>query len=144
MACDNLNYSTRLHTLGLFRIRGRLVWADLMNCWKACHCSESTGLSSTVTLAPRVGSREHCCKLLVPSGSSELRYRFFNVRSVAVWNNLHPNEAESPSSQVFKSGLFASLSELLFSLYLRTWSGVFSRISEWLPCSRCQTLMYYF
>ena len=59
----DVEYHERLQTLGLFSIRGRLLRADLIKCWKASHCSGDVDLISIFSLAPEVGTRGHHLKL---------------------------------------------------------------------------------
>ena len=86
----SLDYVSRLRSLGLFSIKGRLLRMDLIKVWKCFHMEVDLGLSGVFELARDVGTRGHAYKLSIPVCRSELGRRTFGVRVVRKWNSLPP------------------------------------------------------
>ena len=110
----NVEYHERLQTLELFSIRGRLLRAELIKCWKAFQCSGDVNLISIFSLVAEVGTRGHHLKLSVPAFATELRRRFLSVRVVSTWNRLPIEIIDSTSLHTFKSRLSNILGDLLY------------------------------
>ena len=111
---ENMSYAQRLMDLDLFSVKGRLLRADLIKCWKIFHGLSPISPTDLFTLTPSIGTRGHRYKILVPYSRCDARHRFFSVRVVKVWNSLPSNVAESDSLDNFKKGLTNFLGDLLF------------------------------
>lgn len=101
---DNMDYSDRLRELDLFSVKGRLLRADLIKYWKILH-GESGCLLDMFSFAPRVGTRGHELKLVLPLCSSDARCRSFSVRCVNMWNRLPANIVNLADLAAFKCAL---------------------------------------
>ena len=111
---SDLSYWQRLRTLDLYSVRGRLLRADLLKCWRIFNgkCGIKTG--EMFLLAPVVGTRGHRYKIAHVFSSLECRRRFFGLRVVNVWNGLSDHLVASDCVSSFKAGLHGSLGDLLF------------------------------
>ena len=110
----DVDYPSRLRQLNLFSIRGRMFRADLIKIWKVFNSEVDVGLSSVFERQSHVATRGHSFKLSVPICRSELRRRFFNVRSVSTWNGLPVDVVDAGSLNGFKSRLDSHMSDHFF------------------------------
>jgi hypothetical protein len=107
-------YAYRLEVLNLYSIKGRLLRADILKCWKIFHGKCSIRPGDIFVMAPHVGTRGHRFKLAHLASTLECRRRFFSLRCVKVWNSL-PDEVVSLESMTsFKFNLHTVLGGLLF------------------------------
>ena len=111
---NSLEYADRLRTLKLFSVKGRLLRADLIQCWKIFHGVSCIDVSDIFLLTPRRGTRGHCYKIFTPTVQTDVRKRFFNVRCVSVWNSLPQYVVSASSLSSFKKLLENSLGDVLF------------------------------
>ena len=109
-----LDYASRLRSLGLFSIKGRLLRIDLIKVWKCFHMEVDLGLLGIFELARDVGTRGHTYKLSIPVCRSELGRRTFGVRVVRKWNSLPPYVVDALSLETFKRRLETFLGDELF------------------------------
>ena len=72
-----LSYAHRLEALNLYSIKGRLLRADLLKCWKIFYGKCGIQPTDLFVLAPDVGTRGHRFKLRATHSSLECRRRFF-------------------------------------------------------------------
>ena len=79
-----MTYGERLQSLNVFFIKGRLLSADLMKYWKIICKMVSCDFVQLFMMAPSEKTRGHNYKLLMPLCSTDMRYKFFNVRCVAI------------------------------------------------------------
>jgi hypothetical protein len=110
---EQLDYGSRLRHLDMFSIKGRLLRADLIKCWKILH-GDSEEMKSLFVLAPAVGTRGHSLKLVVPRRCTDLRGRFFSVRVVVLWNSLPEGVVQAPGLPSYKQRLSEYLGDRLF------------------------------
>ena len=101
---SDMDYGSRLRSLDLFSVKGRLLRADLIKYWKILH-GESEDLLNMFSLAPRVGTRGHLLKLVPPPRFSDARSRSFSVRCVGVWNGLPAGVVQLTDITHFKQAL---------------------------------------
>ena len=80
-----------------------LVRADLIKYWQILHGDGD--LCNIFSLAPRVGTRGHPLKLVVPRRGCDARGRFFSVRCVCLWNSLPASIVMLTSLPAFKKAL---------------------------------------
>ena len=111
---EELSYANRLEALNLYSIKGRLLRADLLKCWKIFHGKCGIQPSDLFVMAPDVGTRGHRFKLAFTHSSLECRRRFFAVRCVSSWNALPDELVSLDSVDAFKKGLHDALGPRLF------------------------------
>ena len=111
-----LDYVTRLKTVGLYSIRGRLLRADLVKIWKAFNAEVDVGVAQLFEMARSVGTRGHSFKMSVPVCRSEVLRRSFGVRRVMLWNSLPSSVVETSSVGTFKRLLDEFLGDTLFGV----------------------------
>ena len=113
-----MSYDQRLKSLNLYSVKGRLLRADLIKCWKIFNGMSPIIPTHLFRMAPALGiTRGHKFKIFVPHSSCDARHRFFSVRIVKVWNSLPPEVPESTNLSSFKAGLAAFLGDTLFDYY---------------------------
>ena len=101
----DVNYQSRLRTLQLFSIEGRLLRADLIKIWKIFNDEEGLGLEVLFDRNTHSATRGHRFKIAVPVCRTDLKSRFFNARRVLVWNSLPGKIVEVDSVEKFKHSL---------------------------------------
>ena len=111
-----LDYVTRLKTLKLYSVSGRLLRSDLTKVWKCFHQEEDSGLLGVVELANNVGTRGNVFKLAVPITRSEMGRRKFGARVVFEWNKLPTAVVELSNISTFKKRLDEELGDKLFGV----------------------------
>ena len=111
----NMTYDQRLKTLDLYSVKGRLLRADIIKCWKIFHGMSGVVPTDIFLMAPLRGTiRGHKFKIFVPQASCEARHRFFSVRVVRHWNALPAELAETDNLSTFKRGLSDFMGDDLF------------------------------
>ena len=103
---ESFPYGERLRVLNLFSIKERLLRADVIKYWRIlCGDSQGYDLAELFHRAPPDRTIGRRYKLFVPLCLTDAKYRFFNVRCVALWSFLPPWVVESESGADFKSSL---------------------------------------
>ena len=110
----NIPYSDRLKALNLYSIKGRLIRADLIKCWKIFHGKCGLKPRNMFNLPPLQGTRGHRFKIAHSFCTTEMRRHFFSLRCVSVWNSLSDDVVSLETIESFKSALHNSLGSLLF------------------------------
>ena len=113
-----LDYGSRLRVLNQYSVKGRLLRADLMQCWKVFHGKCSIDASDLFIPAPRSGMRGHRFKIGHTRVQTDARSRSFSVRSVDSWNTLPDHVVAEPNIARFKVLLADFLGEALFSYHM--------------------------
>ena len=85
---SNLDYGSRLRALDQFSVHGRLLRADMIQCWKMFHEKCSIPHADLFTLAPQSGTRGHRYKLSHEHAQTDIRQRSFSTCCVEMWNSL--------------------------------------------------------
>ena len=111
---EHTNYSSRLRSLKLFSIKGRLLRADILYCWKTFHGLTRVEPGEIFAMAPLHTARGHNMKIYYPSVSSDTRKRFFSVRIIDRWNSLPSEIVETTDISMFKRKLENHLGDLLY------------------------------
>ena len=111
-----LDYVTRLKTIGLYSIQGRLMRADMIKIWKAFNGEVDAGVKDMFEMAQSIGTRGHSLKMSIPVCRSEMLRRSFAVRRVILWNSLPFSVVEATSVCTFKGRLDEFLGERLFEV----------------------------
>ena len=109
-----LDYGARLRRLDLFSVKGRMLRSDLIKYWKILRGDADESLGGLFQSAPRVGTRGHAFRLVLPSAVSDMKRRFFPSRCVRVWNGLPAEVVEGDSLTSFKRLLAVHLGDRLF------------------------------
>ena len=110
----DLEYCERLRALNLYSVKGRLIRADLIQCWKIFNGKSHIAVDDLFELAPQHGTRGHCFKIFMPTTHTDVRKRFFNVRCIPVWNALPQHVVSAPTLPRFKKLLAEALGDTLF------------------------------
>ena len=111
-------YGDRLRKLDLFSVKGRLLRADIIKCWKIFHghCHLSPEMLWNLQVDNR--TRGHLYKIRVCRCQVDARARFFSHRVVQHWNGLPEWLVRETSLPQFKKGLAATLGDRLYE-YLK-------------------------
>ena len=113
---EDIDYASRLRRLGMFSVRGRLIRADLIKIWKIFNADFDVGLSGIFERESHEATRGHQYKLSVPVCRTELRRRFFNVRSVTLWNGLPREIVGAGTVSQFKSLLDVNMARRFYEI----------------------------
>ena len=111
---ENMPYFARLRSLNLYSVQGRLWRADMLMCWKIFHGESKISPQHLFTMAPSVGTRGHCYKILPEHVETETRKRSFAVRVVGSWNQLPESVVMAETVEAFKCQLALSCERELF------------------------------
>ena len=114
---EGLTYGERLSRLNLYSVRGRLLRADLILCWKIFHGVSSIAPTDIFSLDHRPGNRGHRFKVQHRFVVSEARRRFFSVRCASTWNSLPDLAVSASTLQSFKAALHGALGDKLFEYF---------------------------
>ena len=110
-----LSYADRLHALKLYSVQGRLLRADLIQCWKIFNGKSCIAPNELFDLPPQTRTRGHCHKMFQPSTRTDVRKRFFAVRCIQVWNDLPAFAVCAPNLSNFKGKLETCLHDKLYA-----------------------------
>ena len=111
---SNLDYQSRLRALNLYSAQGRLVRADMVQCWKVFHGKCAVTPSDLFVLAPQSGTRGHRYKVCHPRPQTDTRQRSFSVRCVGLWNSLPDQLVAETNYKTFKVLLADALGDSLY------------------------------
>ena len=111
---SNLDYRSRLITLNLFSVQGRLLRADMIQCWKMFHGKCAVKPTDLFTMAPQTGTRGHIFKVCHPRSHTDVRKRSFSVRCVGLWNSLPDRVVAETDFKTFKALLAEDLGDTLY------------------------------
>ena len=111
---ENDDYQSRLHILDLYSVKGHLIRADMIKIWKIFHGHSATSPTELSEPSRIHSTRGHNYKLFVPHCNTEVRRRFFCVRTVTLWNSLPDTPVNAPTIATFKSALHHHLGNLLY------------------------------
>ena len=109
-----LSYAERLHALQLFSVKGRLLRADLIYCWKLFNGKCSLSVEDLFQLSTHTHTRGHCHKIFAQFARTDVRRRFFSVRCVPLWNSLPADVVCAPDLSTFKRMLTTCLRDQLY------------------------------
>jgi hypothetical protein len=100
----NLEYATRLKTLGLDSLEVRRLRADLILIYKIIFGHIDISSKDFFTLNTN-NLRGHKYKLFVQRSNLDIRKHFLSLRIVGPWNDLPPDKVNFSSLQTFKNSL---------------------------------------
>ena len=111
------NYRDRLRALSLYSVKGRLLRADLLKCWKIFHGHCQIFPEKLWCLETGRRTRGHMFKIRYCRAQIDARARFFTHRIVNDWNGLPANLVQEPSLHLFKNGLAEALGTRLYEYH---------------------------
>ena len=112
---DSLSYADRLQSLNLYSVQGRLLHADLIQCWKIFNGRSCIEPNELFCLPPQTRTRGHRHKIFPMCTRSDVRKRSFTVRCITTWNALPAEAACAPNLTKFKAMLHLHLHDSLFA-----------------------------
>ena len=110
----SLSYSERLKSLKLYSVQGRLLRADLIQCWKVFNGKSCVSPDELFDLPPQTRTRGHCYKIFPSCSRTDVRKRSFSIRCIAVWNSLPAETVCAPNLSCFKGRLASCISDRLY------------------------------
>ena len=100
--------------LQLYSVKGRLLRADIIKCWKIFHGKCGLDPEELFVLVDGRITRGHRYKVAHVYSSIECRRRSFSLRIANLWNCLPDDVVALESVESFKSALHICLGERLF------------------------------
>jgi len=110
----SLDYRERLRALKYFSVQGRLLRADMTQCWKIFHGRCSIEPTDIFTLAPHSRTRGHRFMISHVRTETDIRKRSFSVRCTSPWNSLPDHVVEVANYKAFKVALTDALGDALY------------------------------
>ena len=111
---SEMDYRSRLRALGQYSVQGRLLRADMIQCWKLFHGQCSIAPTDLFTLAPQSGTRGHRYKVSHVRAETDLHKRSFGVRCAETWNSLPDRVVAEDKLASFKVMLADALGDALY------------------------------
>ena len=111
----DLSYADRLRSLNLYSVQGRLVRANLLQCWKMFHGKSCISPDELFDRPPHDRTRGHCYIIFSTFTHTDIRKRFFSVRCVPIWNSLPADVVHAHSLNKFKGLLEVHAHDRLFA-----------------------------
>ena len=111
----SLPYRERLESLNLYSIQGRLLRADLIQCWKIFNGHSCILPADLFQQPPQKRTRGHSHKIFPPVTNTDVRKRSFTIRCISTWNSLSSSTVCATSLTSFKRGLDRDIGELLYA-----------------------------
>ena len=108
------DYKSRLRSLDQYSTQGRLLRADLIQCWKIFHGKCSVASEDLFLMAPPTGTRGHRFKVCHTRAQTDVRKRSFSMRVVSTWNSLPDCAVSEIDYRCFKTKLADALGEQLY------------------------------
>ena len=112
---ESLSYGDRLRTLHLYSVQGRLLRADLIQCWKIFNGKSVIVPSDLFARPPHNRTRGHCHKIFPPALDTDVRKRSFSQRCICTWNALHADTVCARDLNTFKHLLDRDINDALYS-----------------------------
>ena len=112
---EDKDYGERLKSLNLYSVKGRLLRADLIKCWKIFHGLSPIDPSDFWDTDSDHRTRGNRFKIKVSRQQLDTTTRFFFERIVKDWNSLPDWVVGSASIAEFKSSLAVVLGDRLFA-----------------------------
>ena len=107
-------YGTRLRELDLYSVKGRLLRADLLKCWKIFHGKCLIAPADLWDTSSDSRTRGHQYKINIRRCQIDARARYFTERVAHDWNSLPSWAVSAATVKEFKSALATCLSDRLF------------------------------
>lgn len=111
---EHADYETRLKRLDLFSVKGRLLRADMIKCWKIFHGASTIVPTDLWMVRSSFRTRGHPYKIEHTRSEVDARARFFSSRVIQDWNSLPSSVVTCDSLASFKASLADSLGDRLY------------------------------
>ena len=111
---SQVDYGTRLRTLNLYSVSGRLLRADMIFCWKIFHGKCSVVPEDIFSVSSDRGTRGHRYKVDHVRPDTDVRGRSFGLRVINQWNRLPDHVVALDDLKQFKAMLSDALGDKLF------------------------------
>ena len=111
---EGKTHGERLLELDLYSVKGRLIRADLIRCWRIFSGNCVIAPSELFDVSVGLGTRGHCFKVKQVRCRLDCRMRSFAVRVVPLWNSLPESVVVSETVGEFKCGLHSAISDILY------------------------------
>ena len=111
---SQVDYGTRLRTLNLYSVSGRLLRADMIFCWKIFHGKCSVVPEDIFSVSSDRGTRGHRYKVDHVRPYTDVRGRSFGLRVINQWNRLPDHVVALDDLKQFKAMLSDALGDKLF------------------------------
>ena len=112
----DLSYADRLRSLNLYSVQGRLVHADLLQCWKMFHGKVCINPDELFHHPPLDQTRDHSYRSFSIFTHTDIRKCFFfSVQCILVWNSLPADFVRAHSLNRFKGLLEVHAHHHLFA-----------------------------
>ena len=111
---QSLSYGDRLRALNLYSVQGRLLRADLIQCWKIFHGKSIINPDDLFLQPPQSRTRGHCYKIFPSTLRTDVRKRSFSRRCIPVWNSLSAEAVCADNVSRFKEKLDSELNDSLY------------------------------
>lgn len=108
------DYKARLRILNQYSMQGRLLRADMIQCWKIFHGKCSIASGDLFLMAPPTGTRGHMFKISHVRAQTDVRRRSFSMRVVSTWNSLPDYVVSETDFRRFKIKLADALGDQLY------------------------------
>ena len=112
---SSLSYADRLQFLNLYSVQGRLLRADLIQCWKIFNGKSCLTPADLFDVRRLTQTRGHCHKIFTPRCRTDVRKRFFSIRCISQWNSLPAAAVCAPDIGSFKRMLESCVTNELFA-----------------------------
>ena len=114
---EEKSYGERLLAMDLYSVKGRLLRADLIRCWKIFNGKCVIAPSDLFEMSPHPGTRGHIFKVMHIRCRLDSRKRSYAIRIAPVWNSLPEGLVLSDSVDIFKRGLHSVINAKLFDYF---------------------------
>ena len=110
---EHLSYEYRLRELGLFSLKKRRLWGDLLAAFQYLKGAYKKAGEQLLTKACSDKTRSNGLKLKEGRFRLDVRKKFFTMRVVRYWHRLPREVVDAPCLEVFKARSDGALSNLV-------------------------------
>ena len=112
---DTLDYANRLRSLNLYSVQGRLIRADMIQCWKIFNGKSCIRPDELFDCPPQDRTRGHRYRIFPTLTHTDIRKRSFSVRCITLWNTLPEEVVCAADLNSFKRLLREHVQDSLFA-----------------------------